>query len=638
MCVNASLLAARTVYDSAAGGWRGNASVEPAFATAQRSLRDWNDFMLQDMGRNGWDGNGGGMLLTMSSQPHPRGYAATGGGGGMTIYSWAHFDTERAPGVVRRDWLIGHEGTHSIMLHDVAAHGARGDFNGECLSENLSDLWGSLFSRSLHPDSDEAFDGNPAWVNLRYAQRSHFDFAACPAEGALWTDQACRTDGDCPAYYGCRLRDAVGARRCGRVPDEHNNGGVWGRELVRLLALGTGALPAGVDLGVRIPALGVQTAIDVLYGASTSVLSPTTQLEWAELVLSESAALGNDVKWATMFALGAIGFPQGPYRLANVGTSVPGRVLTWREWQGPTQQTFYAYRDAATNRIKMWQWRNGVGPVDVFVSAGPAGTPVLAAYDSRLHVMWRDPATAEIRVRRLRPNGVWEAEQSLGAGGPGLTTSGNFDAVVFDGSLTLGFVRSGAGTLSVARCRSNDATGCSAAIADWTAYPGGFSKDLGRATSGGVALEAATGVNGAGAGEHLFALTADPADGRLRIVRVGRDDSVVDERLVPDTYPSYRADADAPRGLVARKASRVAEGRYLMLSWNGRDVDRIWTSVLQDWGASQERSWITRSAPMIEQAVSGVTFARGEPDHYVRYVYSDWPGMRFYTTYLWARY
>jgi hypothetical protein len=626
------------LYDTATGGWKGNYANSKYFVHLQEAQDAWNVFTQGDLGRNGWDLAGHGVAANLTAGcivGDNCQYGATGGGGLTNVNQWGTWDSDDAAATRGRYHLIGHEGAHSITGFSFGQNepGSAATGDEECLDENLSDLWGSLFARKHFPTDSAAYSGYGGAGYRPYAHLSHYDFLACPGEGQKNTGQACTQESQCPPYYTCS------AGTCAQKPDEHNNSNVWGSRFAQLLVEGSSALGAGEDLGLTWNGLGLALAVDVLYEAWAQVAPSSTQLAWADLIAGAAAAHGADTLVATRYALGAIGFPGALFDM-GVSTDIPPRGLRWDEWpnSGSNIRVFYLHRDPVSKKIKATYHSGGAWKTDTVSSGAVNDAPTAVVYDHRLHVLYRDPSTNSIKVRRLQLSGAWEAENDLGSGALNLKAGGAFDAATFQGSLYLGFVRPGTTSLSIARCTSNDSTGCGTAVADWKPFSTGkYDKDLAKPTTHGVALEAGSGLADTGGGELLYALTAAPGDGALRVVRVGTTDAVVDERAVPTVYPSYQADANAVRGLVLRDSSVPAEGRVLHLTWNAKGTDQIYASVLSRWNTGGNTGWFTRSVPMVDGTSSGASFWRHDSVYSARHVFASGWGTGRYAV-IWTRY
>jgi hypothetical protein len=640
MCVMDCLGCAGHVIHDDPAGWLGNYDNYIAFYRFHEALDQWNEFMWTSLGRNGWDDEGGKMAgaLTASCMSGQCGAKANGGNGLTSYHQWGEFLSDAESVVVSRDWTIGHEGGHSVAL-DEAAEEPGGNLNAECVSENVADVVGSLYARPLHPTADSAYSGHQSTGYFEYPLRSHYDFAPCPGEGHSTTTTPCTVSEQCPPYFVCE------DGKCGRHPDEHNNGTVWGRRFVKLLV--DGSASAGEDFyGLAWPGLGLATTTDIVYEALIHLASTTSQLVWADLIASAAEPQGADALTAVRYALGAIGFPGATFSM-GVSTNTTPRGVWWADWPLSTSniRVFYVYRDVASGRIKA-RYHQGAAWKDQFVSTGTTTEPpTVVAYDKRLHVFWRDTATNNIMLRRLSTAGAWDAaDKNLGST-MDLKAAGPFDAAVFQAKLYVGFVRAGTTKLHIARCTSTDLNGCSGdQVAEWTEYaqPDGSKKrykNMGRDTTSGVALEAASGVQGAGAGEYLYVLTALPTTNVLRIVRINTLDNVPTdgERTMPDVYPSYKADANGVRGLVARPSAIAGEGLRLYLAWNADGTDRIFASILREWGPTAADAWFTRSVPMVDEVTSGVSFWKHDSYYSARYVHAS-PGGGGYYAVVWTRY
>jgi hypothetical protein len=673
----------KLLFDSTAGGWQGPYDQIIPMSYLQASASAWSQFMADWLHRDGgWNLKGDAssatvaVLLKNCLDPEDDECTASawGGGGSVEVADWSVFGPWTLDG---GDWLMGHEGAHSITgyymyISTQAAIDAGETYipsgNEDCQNENWSDLLGSVFSRTQHQedamnavwrDDRNGLAATNARFHLPYAQRSRYDFAACSgAYPAVWTALTCTSDADCPMYQGCTKPPK------GTFPDNllrcmaggtHFNGIVWSR-LGRLLAEGSVALAAdgtgedlGSEQGITWPGVGLATAVDILYEAWVQVTHKTSQLRLAELIVGAASAYGTEALRQTRYSLGGVGFPGATFAM-GVATDAAPRGLTWFGWGRSTSniRVFYVYKKAGATDIGV-RYHEGTAWKEHVITANTQDTPAAIAYDGNLHVFWRDAASNAVKVKRLSTTGVWSTVQDLS--GLGLRAAGAFDAAIYKSRLYLGFVRPGTTTLHLAWCTSIDGTGCSNAAADWHPYPGGvFYKDLLKSTTSGVALDAGTAVNGTGGGENLFALLSKvavgPGNGLLYVVRIGNDDLVLDERAIPDLLASRRADPDIARGLVVRKSAfggtdpshtaLSATGPYVYLTWNDSGTPRLYTAVVQDWGSSSATAMITRPQIM-GPARSGVVFWRHDSEISARHAFATTDDQGMYTV-VWTRY
>lgn len=655
-----------TVYDSELRGWQSSGyEYSHYYSHAFEMLDAWVDYMDFALGRDSWDDDGASVKVRLySALGHPSS-SASGGYGFINIKAWntclaGTWSTGDEDQYCGRYQLFGHEGMHSItqaIAGDIVS-------DDECVSENMSDMMGSLFSRSMKPTQTWTQDcgvsvtrttiGDSPCGNYKYsdchcdngeidtlfgnsghvpysADRSWYDALPCPGDEPIIFGGSCNEHEDCAPYQHC----GFGVGYCTNDYGEaHNNGTIWVR-FARLLSEGSTTFSRdgfNEDVGVSFSGTGNALAAEIItYALETSINGnpEATRRDVVDGLLFSGSQKGklNEVK----YSLGAIGLPGATYYLGGYTDRAP-RAITWPDWPQAVKY-FFVYKVDGGSDIEI-KYHNGSQYVTVTISGANADeSPTAEIFNGKLHVFWRDHADNSIMVRYYDTDLSYSQHDLASLA---LTSEGAFDAVVFQGDLYLGFVKANTDTLHIARCVVSSG-GCDATATSWQGYgsprPTRY-RNTTYKTGNGIALASGANLNGGGTAEYLYALLANPEDGsefaRLRVLRIDASDNVDGFRWISSTYPSYRSDLDLPRGIEMRESAfsgaPFGVGNYLYLAWNDYETDKVYTSILQDWGYQAGTGWFTRPFTLLgddESTNDGVTIWRGDSDISARYLYKS---------------
>jgi len=655
-------------YDSTAGGWQDEYYYNHNFVRAIDTYLDWRTFLEDELERDSWDGNGGDLIFEFE-KPCCNG---TGGLPGKIRFDrWGVLDGSTNQDITSRYYLIGHEASHG--MHYSIADGFLDD--SECVSENMADLGGALFSRYELPTQTWTVSGYTmsAWQDktcgltycavgvaggplghMPYSQRSRYDLLRCTGDW-LWTTKSCTSAASCAPeypYYLCVTNPDSQQKQCVSTYENHNNGFIWMR-FPRVLAEGSGTFTRDGNnetLGFTFSGVGNATTFDIVYEAWTNLATTTTQLELAELLVSSGGAQSPSKATEVRYALGSIGYPGMTTAFGGVTTDRTPKALRWEDWTASSTKNFYVFKaNGATNYDITVRYHDGSAWTSFTFGANTADSPTTIVYNGYLHIFWRDRTTNAIKMRYYNTSLAYSSGDLSALG---LSTDGPFDATIFKGDLYLGYVRPGGTTLTLSRC-TEDTYGCSAYAGRWYQYGSAYYKDLGYYTTCGAGLVAADGLNGAPSGEFLYALSSYSISGadfqRLRVLRIDTDATlgnvVKDYRWMSKSFPVYKADDDEPRGLDVRDSAFSDAGKYLYLVWNAPGEDRLYASILQNWtdGGNSDSAWFTRPVAMGEDSgeatTRGAAFWRHDSSLSARYIFTATSASNAgkYTV-VWARY
>ena len=665
-------------------GWWNSLYNDKHFYRVWEANSELSDYLCSVLGRNSWDECDGLMGIVFEDptlrSSGPQYHAdAVGGGGVINIANWEFFDRDDTPGDNANVYgLIGHEGGHSVF-QSITGNGEPCDQNlgklthDKCFSENMADLFGALFARHMLPieiwqvkdQNDSSIEHTAsAWMDqtcglrscnlsfghrgrLPYSQRSRYDLLPCHGE-QVELPGTCNSDKDCPPYYICD------DNKCESQNRHHNNESMW-RRFARLLAEGSITLERdekGENINLNFNGVGDEEATDIIYEAFLNMTENTNPLEFS-LILASAGDAGRTPSHVreVRYSLGASGFPGARY-LTNedVVTDVAPIAIRFETWRHSDVKTWYVYKDKYSDNVKVTYHDENSGNEWVTVTLWGNKTkssPTAVVYNERLYVFWREKETNAIRFKSVDGWGGWTSLQDLSS--LSIETDGPFDVTVYKGNLYIGFVRPDVRRLNIASCLGNEIidTGyCTDDPSDWKDFDSLKVKMLDIIAWPGISMTSGSGVNGTDGNEYIYALvntTTATSSSRLRVAMIDETDSIVDERDIPDTFPSYRAYYKNASGIEVRPAAFPSAGNYLYLTWSWID-DRVYTSILQNWNhydsniASVDRAWFTRSVYTGDWSLSGVTFWRHNSEFSIRHVYSSLTDSKGMYTVIWGRY
>jgi len=493
---------------------------------------------------------------------------------------WANLNPK-----IRGYRVTGHEWGHNIIRKTAGAvlSGA------ECLSENLADMFGSLFAVWKLGGSDRVADTgcyrspwrddtsglSPSCVDLKYAQRSRLDWMNCAV-------------------------------------DDHFNRFVWTRFL-RVLAEGTATFNKdgnGEDVGVSFTSFGVTGTTRVFYDAVLHANSQMNLRDWVERLKSAGYAKGGGKKVET--ALGIVGFVEYTVDLYGQSDQAPNK-RRFNAWTSSSNKNVHVWKDKNSGNIKVGYYVGSTFTAYTF-AANTDVSPAVVEYNNRLHIFWRDKDTKGINVKWIDGDGTKSVTYFLGT--KGLYSAGGFDAAIFNGKLYLVYVDPTDMHVRLAKCSST--TGCGANA--FTNPAGGVNYvDLGYRAYPGVAADAGPGLNGTAypTAPFLYVVSSinESTDRyRIRIDQVSAGDVRMHQGFTVMVPGSYKTNSQVAARLFK---SAFNNGYYLHLGWKnlfgvpGTGAP-IFASVVQTYNDVDNLSTqITAPADTFLRTLSGIRFPKG---------------------------
>jgi hypothetical protein len=618
------------------------------FKYAVDSWLDWNTFLYSALGRSSWDDADGSLTLKLKKGCISPGCPSNSGGyGSVYMNDWYSFTTGGGDeAVANRYHIIGHEGGHSV--HQSIAGGFPS--HNDCVCESMAQLMGGMFARdklsSAHwytsgyrvsPWYDQtcglsacAHGGFGPSSNIGYSQRSRYDWMPCTDETQVWSGTACTDATDCPPYYQCRENPSTEELECTLEPSRYYNRSIWLR-FARVLAEGPDTFDDdgnNENIGVTFTAVGLPTAIDIIYDAKLDLTTGSDQYDFADSLAAagwDAGKLGE-----VQMALGAVGY-RGLHSATPGGyTNEAPRAGTFMDWGGSSIRSFYALKDESSYDLKV-VYHNGTSWVTRTISANTEDTAALAIFNNRLHVFWRDRSNDRIKFQYVNPTGTWYGTYDIGASPLGITSKGAFDAVVFNGYLYLVFTKSGSHYIQIAKC-STSPYGCTTST--WHEFSANtYHRSVSWYGMPGLAAAAGAGINGTTNlnTEYMYIVSAYPTGGfykHIRVLRMNAADSIsnTDYRWLPGTHPSYKADYWSVMGAEIRSSAFSDGNKYLYIVWNDEGSNELYTSIMQDFnesGADVNGAWFTRSMKLGRQSYKGATFWEFDSSYSARHVYTS---------------
>jgi len=670
-----------SIYDSTQGGWiYSGYQYYHYFKHTADTLSDLEYFInnVLELGFN---------VAAYLAEPKTSGaYAGAhliGSSIGFDIYRWndilSNDWTSNKAGYSWRHVVFGHEASHNMLIGITESNLTA----SECLRETMVELMGSIFARYKKPSSNDTwqevckdvtitrspFLDSPCGLQgiedclcdlpyvhrgfnsygIPYSQRSRYDWTFCPGDDVPSSGGECASHSDCPLYQECLLNPYPPPSNLCHQPgiNSYNNQEIWVR-FARLLIEGSSTFTRdnhGENIGLTFSGVGVTTAADIVYEAWETAFASnpdSTTLEFVDALQSVGYSKGKltDVE----YSLGAAGFPMGPYMATGFYSDrysdrAP-RVIEWSDYQASSTKTFYVYKQKDYSNIIIRYHNGSSWTTQTIYGAYAADAPAVEVYNNRLHIFWRRSTDDAIMLRYYNTN-LSYSQYSLKTN-LNITADGPFDAVVFQGDLYLGFVRSGDDTISIARCTKSYG-GCDNVTTSWENYgllPPYFNqyyRDLDYQTDSGIGLASGSGINGKDSNEYLFAFLNKPVasqNPQLRVLCIDTDDEVDGYRDMDTILPSSSADDNLPRGITIMDSAFTnqpfEEGKYIYLMWNDHDSNEIYTSIMKDWSYGSTKGWFTRSISIFdsdESTTRGVSYWKRASNCSVYPIYvnnNDW--------------
>ncbi len=363
------------------------------------------------------------------------------------------------------------------------------------------------------------------------------------------------------------------------------------------------------NVGVTFTGIGNAETIDVVYEATTNLMTSTDLEDWLDLITSAGNTHG--VYSQTLKALGVAGFIADGERLTTSKSDKATYQYYFGAYTVSSIKTFLVWKDRTTFDIKVLR-HNGSNWVTDTISANTDSAPAVTVYNDRLHIFWRDRSSAAIKFRYYRYDGTVYGTYDLSS--KGITTVGSFDAAVFNNYLYIVYSYGANNDVYLSKCSS--ASGCT----NTTWYDFGsanFKKSLGYTAYPGMGVDMGSAINGTGANNYLYIASASTLpnyDHRIRVDQVGTDDNLRHTGFVvwvPSTYPSYKTSLEI--GLKAVTAAFPSATTYLYLSWRDYSTSAIYVSVVQKYNdGDNSDTQITKSADTFLDSYTGVRIQKGD--------------------------
>lgn len=674
------------LYDSETGWCDKSTQGVSYFSNTVETLQRWEEFLRHDLGRNGWDNQGGTMRVKLgppclepSCGPGP---SATGGHGEIYYHAWDNLDAVNPTSQATvnqfragRSYLFGHEGGHNVN-QSIIGDSFLGDTY--CMSENMAILLGRLFAHHvLGPvrwsDPQTSNCGTTsAWYdqgyglahgaycfigtshNVPWALRSRFDTLPC-AEPRVTSAQKCRSSSDCPPYWACDEDRICASRWSTHSAWYQNNGAIWLR-VARVLSEGTDTFEihehSGEQTGDRMAGLGDALTYRIIYTAMMHLTNPDAHpLDFSQYLIDAGYLFGHgrDVE----IALGTAGFPSETNAIGGIAGI--GRIW-WPKWKwDPTIVEIQIYIDQTEGTLLGRYWVKG-DPVVTKLADKVSGSFAAVAFKDFIYLFYQD-AQNHMMLRRLAESGEWlDAVDLSDSFKEGARTS--LAAAVQHDQIVLAFVDEDG--IVLGRCAGDCEREWNFARVGSSAEAGASGSSAGAAGAGSqggrgdtattVALAVASGVNGTSPSdyEYLYMVTADRlANNQVVVRQYTSNNALVSERRLPCdlAYPSCQAVGSARLDIAIRDAAFESMGRYIYLGWKDPANQSTYLSVIQDWGVDQTKAWFTRSVPLFSHGYtgSGPIFTRKPPDANggleITTISGSWlTGLTAYSTVIFGRY
>jgi len=559
--------------------------------------------------------------------------------------------------------LYGHEFGHGV-------HEASGTYftNSECSAEihaeihsvmfsaeNFDQTWDTYNQSSFH-DEVHGLTGNSDILRyLPYALRSTFDDAKCISSTSLtdWTGTLCPNGDECGPWEICMMNTdrEPDAMECNTLAMYNRNMKIWGR-FTRIWSEGTATFeengsgtlcPLGTEcgpnevckniggtmkcnlgesMGTIFSGVGLDNAVGIYSDVMQSGIlqAGDTLQDFAFELIGYSGANAN----TTRYALGAIGMITGEYYDASGETTdKPPAAVRYDDWTlSAADKNIYSWKVSGSGAIKV-KYHSGGGYTTLNWTDAYAGTaPVMAIYQSKLYVFWRDTSPGYVRYAILDSNGTkypmlgYYTLQAMN-----IQPNGEFEAVVFNGRLYLVYVRSGDNTVYLSSCYSG--TYCTNYSGYWNSYGGSYRIALDIDGMPGLGATVGDNLNGLKIGEedseYMYIAYSEPSAGedykRIKIARVNLDEEVLGVVEIPSSAPSYRTSYRI--GATMRYSAYPKGNKYLYIVWRDSSLGELYMSILQKWDGDygdedSDNFWFTRPKIMRISTADGASFKKYE--------------------------
>jgi hypothetical protein len=311
-------------------------------------------------------------------------------------------------------------------------------------------------------------------------------------------------------------------------------------------------------------------------------------------------------EWEVRKSLGVVGFVSNSGPSSPPSTSATPNMHYFAAWNQSSTKEFLAWRVYGSYDLNV-KYYVGTTPTTDVIVANTQNSPAMIEYNGNLYVFWRDRTTSAIKYRYYTYYGYKSSIYDLY--GKGITTVGDFDAVVFNNALYLVYSWSTNKWATVSKC-----TAATCATNNWYDFGGGvFKKSLFFNVEPGLAAEVASGVNGAtpSGTTYLYIAGSNLApDYGIRVHQIAGNETLRHFSAVPSHFPSYRTYYTI--GISAVYSAFPSAGKYLLLAWRHAGDNRVFKAMVQKIDDVDDNdTWITRSDDTFLSAYYGVRLMKG---------------------------